>query len=137
VDVSAGRILLEITKSGKPRFVYLNDLSQGVIASLGITPHGSGDLLFPSVTPAQVTVAFIRVCKAAGIEDFSIHGLRHTYAALCRRNGVDLHTLSRLLGHHDLRMTNRYAHLAPEHLGDAAKMLNAALPASLVLAKNP
>jgi integrase len=136
---AAGRILLPHTntKSGRERFVYLNDLSRSVIASLNPEEHKAGDLLFPGLTPAQVTVAFIRTCKQAGIEDCSIHCLRHTYAALCRQNNVDLHTLSKLLGHSDLRMTNRYAHLGAEHLSDAAQSLNQALPASLILAKNP
>jgi integrase len=136
IDHAGARILLSLTKNGRPRFVYLNALSNSVIASLSRTPHGPADLLFPGITPAQVTVAFIRTCKQAGIEDCSIHCLRHTYAALCRRNGVDLHTLSKLLGHQDLRMTNRYAHLAPEHLADAAQSLNLALPASLISAKS-
>jgi integrase len=136
VDHAGARILLSLTKNGRPRFVYLNELSLSVIAALSETPHKPADLLFPGITPAQVTVAFIRTCKKAGIEDCSIHCLRHTYAALCRRNGVDLHTLSKLLGHQDLRMTNRYAHLAPEHLADAAQALNVALPASLIPAKS-
>jgi site-specific recombinase XerD len=37
--------------------------------------------------------------------------------------GVDLVTVSRLLGHSDIRMTMRYAHLAPEHTAAAVERL--------------
>jgi integrase len=38
----------------------------------------------PNVTPAQVTVAFIRACGDAGVADFSLHDLRHTFASHAR-----------------------------------------------------
>ena len=111
VDIQRGRILLELTKNGEPRFAYLNQLSRQVID--GLERGQPKDLLFPGVTPWQVTDAFIRACKAAGIEDFSLHDLRHTFASQLRINGADLHTVGQLLGHKDLRMTARYSHLSP------------------------
>ena len=71
----SGRILLSLTKSGKPRFAYLNQLSNQVIASLEPDGRRPQELLFPGLTPEQVTVAFIRACQAANIEDFSLHDL--------------------------------------------------------------
>jgi integrase len=133
IDVKAGRILLAITKNGKPRYAYLNQLSHQVIASLQTGKHKPADKLFPDVTPAQVTVAFIRACQSAGIEDFSIHDLRHTYASQMRMRGVDLHTVGQLLGHKDLRMTARYSHLNPEYLGDAASKLDEVFTQPLIL----
>jgi integrase len=64
-----------------------------VLASLEPEKHKPADKLFPDVTPAQVTVAFIRACEAAGIEDFSIHDLRHTFASQVRMRGADLDTV--------------------------------------------
>jgi integrase len=124
VDVKNGRILLSLTKSGKPRFAYLNQLSSQVIASLEPDGRPPKELLFPGLTPEQVTVAFIRACQAAGIEDFSLHDLRHTFASQLRMKGADLHTVGQLLGHKDLRMTARYSHLNPEYLGTAASKLD-------------
>ena len=124
VDIKNGRILLSVTKNGKPRFAYLNQLSHLVIAYLEPEKHKPSEKLFPEWTPAQVTVAFIRACEKAGIEDFSIHDLRHTYASQLRMNGADLHTVGQLLGHKDLRMTARYAHLHAEFLGAAAGKLD-------------
>jgi hypothetical protein len=53
---------------------------------------------------------------------------------MLRQNGVDLHTLQKLLGHSDPRMTDRYAHLSQPFLLDAAMRLDAVLtlvPAAL------
>jgi integrase len=124
VDLKGGRILLAITKNGKPRFAYLNHLSRQVIDSLQTEEHQPTGKLFPAVTPGQFTVAVIRACKAAGIEDFSAHDLRHTFASQLRMAGADLHTVGQLLGHKDLRMTARYSHLNPEYLGKAAGKLD-------------
>jgi integrase len=132
VDVKAGRILLSLTKNGKPRFAYLNQLSHQVIESLG-PGRPSSEKLFPGITPAQVTVAFIRACQAAGIDDFSLHDLRHTFASQLRMKGADLHTVGQLLGHKDLRMTARYSHLNPEYLGAAAGKLDEVFTDPLVL----
>lgn len=131
VDTDRGRILLELTKNGKPRFAYLNQLSNQVIASL--ERRQPKDLMFPGLTPGRVTVAFVRACQAAGIEDFSLHDLRHTFASQLRMNGADLHTVGQLLGHRDLRMTSRYSHLSPEYLGAAASKLDQIFTGPLTL----
>ncbi|HZY60888.1 MAG TPA: tyrosine-type recombinase/integrase [Edaphobacter sp.] len=125
INMNAGTILLRKTKNGKPRPAFINALARQVLVSMD-TGKRRG-LLFPEVTPAQVTVAFIRACKDAGIEDFSLHDLRHTFASHARMNGVDLHDLQKLLGHSDPRMTDRYAHLSNEHLANAARRLDGVL----------
>ena len=51
------------------------------------------------------------------------HTLRHTYASWLVMSGVDLYTVQRLMGHKDIKMTQRYAHLAPEYLEKAVNSL--------------
>jgi integrase len=104
-----------------------NDAALMVLATISDGKLKGRGLLFPDVKPAQVTVAFIRACNDAGVSDFSLHDLRHTFASLARMNGVDLQELSKILGHSDLRMTDRYAHLSDAHLLDAAKKLDGVL----------
>lgn len=128
-DVSTTRreIRLRHTKSGKERPAFINDLAMQVLNTMAAGTHKMRGLLFPNVTPAQVTVAFIRASEAAGVSDFSLHDLRYHYASMLRMNNVDLHTLQKLLGHSDPRMTDRYAHLSQPFLLGAAKQLDGVL----------
>lgn len=67
-------------------------------------------------------MAFRAAVKRAGIElprGQSAHVLRHTFASHFVMNGGNILTLQRILGHSDIRITMRYAHLAPEHLEEA------------------
>ena len=61
-----------------------------------------------------------RVRKLAGIEDVRIHDLRHTYASVAMKDGIDPFTLKEILGHKNLSTTLRYAHLADDAVQRAA-----------------
>ena len=50
------------------------------------------------------------------------HVLRHTFASHFMMNGGNILTLQKILGHSDIKMTMRYAHLAPDHFQDAARL---------------
>ena len=68
--------------------------------------------------------AFKKACRAAEIEDFRFHDLRHTFASHLVMAGVDLVTVKELLGHKTINMTNRYTHLAQEHKAQAVAKLS-------------
>jgi site-specific recombinase XerD len=71
--------------------------------------------------------SFKTALKRAGIKDFHFHDLRHTFASHLVMAGVDITTVSRLLGHKSLTMTLRYSHLAPSHMTNAVSVLDSAL----------
>ena len=60
----------------------------------------------------------LKLKKTAG---HNTHILRHTFASHFIMNGGDILTLQRILGHSDLKMTMKYAHLSPSHLDDVLK----------------
>ncbi|MFU8925340.1 tyrosine-type recombinase/integrase [Acinetobacter puyangensis] len=61
--------------------------------------------------------------KRAEIGEVRIHDLRHTFASFLIKQGVPLYHVSQLLGHSDTRITQRYAHLAPENLHECLNVL--------------
>jgi integrase len=66
--------LIETTKNNERRVVPINDTLYGVLKSLPV--HLGTDLIFPEIAGLQLTAAFKRACKRAGIEDFRFHDLR-------------------------------------------------------------
>ena len=67
---------------------------------------------------------FTSACRKARIEAFRFHDLRHTFVSRLVMKGASLKAVQELLGHADLKMTMRYAHLSQEHLGDSVNLLN-------------
>lgn len=65
---------------------------------------------------------WLEVCKKAKIKDATIHDLRHTFASILVSNGVGLEVIGKLVGHSNIRTTQRYAHLANSSLKQATSM---------------
>ena len=65
--------------------------------------------------------------KAAGIRDVRVHDARHTAATLLLAQGVDQRVVMQILGHSQISMTSRYAHVLPQVLTDAAGRIGEAL----------
>lgn len=71
----------------------------------------------------QVTNAFCRMVKLAGVKYRSFHQLRHTFASIAISRKVNIKTLSEILGHTNVNITyNKYGHLIE---GDAESVINA------------
>jgi len=66
---------------------------------------------------------FEKAVRDAGITDFREHDLRHCFASDLVMKGVDLKTVSELLGHASTAMTERYSHLSPAHKKAAVELL--------------
>ena len=64
-----------------------------------------------------------RCCREAGIEKIRWHDLRHTFASRLVMAGVNILTVQKLCRHADVKVTMRYAHLAPQYLQEAVNKL--------------
>ncbi len=106
-------------KSGKARHVPLNAEAVAVLKRWKRQTGGKGRA-FPF---HDLKTAWGALLGAAKIEGFRWHDLRHTFASKLVMAGVDLNTVRELLGHGDIKMTLRYAHLAPEKLASAVALL--------------
>lgn len=105
-------------KGGKRRDVPLNDEAKSALERW--KKQCKTERVF-EISDAKT--AFTKLLTDAKITDFSFHDLRHTFASKLVMAGVDLNTVRELLGHADLKMTLRYAHLAPAHKAAAVALL--------------
>ena len=68
--------------------------------------------------------AFGNACSLAGLQDFTMHDLRHTAASHMLMAGVDLRTIMEIIGHSTLQMLAKYTHLATEHKRTAVERIS-------------
>jgi integrase len=61
---------------------------------------------------------------AEKIADFHFHDLRHTFATRLAQAGIDLYKIAKLLGHKDIKMTQRYSHHCPDSLRGGVEVLD-------------
>ena len=75
--------------------------------------------------PRTLQYAFERLIKRQGYDNLHFHCLRHTYATRCIEAGIDIKTVSELLGHSDASFTmNRYVHPSLDMKRAAINKLN-------------
>lgn len=126
LDLKNQIILLDRTKNGERREIPINDTLCNTLSDL--TRHLKCDYVFynpKTLKPFdKLKESWARALKKSHIMDFHFHDLRHTFASRLVMKGVDLTTVKELLGHKDIKMTLRYAHLAPAHIRKAVNMLD-------------
>lgn len=122
-----GLAVLEETKNGERRGVPLTGRGQSAMDALrqAHMKNNKGNvnanvLLFPSATkidkPVELRKSWETTLKRAGIENFRFHDLRHTTASYLAMEGATGPEIAEVLGHKDLQMVKRYAHLSKAHI---------------------
>ncbi|MGH8777744.1 tyrosine-type recombinase/integrase [Paraburkholderia sp.] len=118
----------EHTKNRRRRVVPLNDEAIAVLRAQRewVERYALGARwVFAVASGSRLTTVqngFRAACGRAGIADFRVHDLRHTFASWLVMSGVSLYVVKDLLGHSSITVTERYAHLAP-HVGRSAVQL--------------
>lgn len=115
-------IRAEHAKSGRQRHVPLNVEALDVLRRWRSVDCKPAQRVF---AVGDIKKGWGKLLTDAGIEQFRFHDLRHHFASKLVRAGVDLNTVRELLGHADVSMTLRYAHLAPDTLAAAVEKLAA------------
>lgn len=136
-DFEHRRWRIPITKSGKPRHVPLSD---GVLRLLAQIPRKDGcPYVFANPNSGKPFVSVFNswntARKMAGLRDVRIHDLRHSFASFLVNAGRSLYEVQRILGHTQIKTTQRYAHLSQDTLIDAANVAFAFTNQSLPAAK--
>jgi len=120
VDFNRGMITIRSPKGGKTQILPVSPQALEVLRSLDVrSPY-----VFPGKNGRQRTDfkgPWLRIRQAAGLpSNFRFHGLRHHFASTLVSNGVDLSIVQALLTHKDARTTQRYSHLKPGAMREAA-----------------
>jgi len=131
LDRRAWRI--PISKSGKARHVPLSD---GALALLATMPHLT-DCKWAFANPetgkpyVSIFCAWNTARKSVGLSDVRMHDLRHSFASLLINSGRTLYEVQHILGHTQVKTTQRYAHLSQDTLLAAANSATTALGAAM------
>ncbi|MCY4550192.1 MAG: tyrosine-type recombinase/integrase [Defluviicoccus sp.] len=133
-EVQGNMLMLADSKTG-PKRVPLNSQARRVLEK---QPRTGSPFVFPSPydpsRPRGHDIAlWYRVRREAGIEDCRLHDLRHTHASHAVMNGVPVPVVSRLLGHSNVSMTLRYAHLGDREIEASAERVGQAIAAVIGL----
>jgi integrase len=117
------------SKSGYHRFVPISAAALQLLLQRQALQIDS-PWLFPNAATGKPYVeiynAWNTARRRAGLADLRIHDLRHSFASSLVNGGIPLYEVQKLLGHANLRTTERYAHLAPERLLGSMRVSDAA-----------
>lgn len=131
VDFAAETITLRgaNNKAGNTVHLPINSVVMQTLRSWQEQKHAGKNSLyvFPSPVTGEkldnVNKSWASVLKDAEIKNFRWHDMRHDFASQLVMKGVDLNTVRELMGHSDMKMTMRYAHLAPSSKLRAVELL--------------
>ena len=126
VDLTRKIITIPKSKNGTTRHIPLNSLAVAAFKALQQrSPDRAGPVFVTMVGEPLHGYKhwFEPAVGEAGVRDFTWYCLRHTFASRLVMAGVDLRTVAELMGHQQIQMTMRYAHLAPAHTSAAVERL--------------
>jgi len=129
-DVHLDKNYLQVAKGKTRSSVQRVHLSDGARKVLSYRMQKlKGENLFPrrDIDGAEPTPSLyeshLKTVRSLGYS-FRLYDCRHTFATRALESGVDVLTLSQLLGHANLKMVGRYAHISETRKAEAIKLMN-------------
>lgn len=128
VDLESRVVILVQTKNKEKRTIPLNQAAFEVLQGREKDKKRSA-YVFPSERGTKLdghnlSRAYRKAREDAGILDIRVHDLRHTAGSRMAQSGVDIYTISKVLGHKTLAMAMRYSHHNVESLRHGVEALD-------------
>lgn len=113
---------IPVTKSGQARHVPLSDGAINILNSIPRSDDCEWTFSNPKTKLPYVSIfcSWSTARKHAGLADVRVHDLRHSFASLLINSGRTLYEVQHILGHTQVKTTQRYAHLSQDTLLDAS-----------------
>ena len=116
IDLNRNTAYVSTTKNGEPKVL---PLVNEVVTELCRFKQEGSTLVFNSEIKPSKPYNFFKLwkkaLKQANIQDFRFHDLRHTTASYLAQSGASLLEIAEVLGHKQIQVTKRYAHLCINH----------------------
>ncbi|MFC2168349.1 tyrosine-type recombinase/integrase [Acidobacteriota bacterium] len=125
VNLEKGYISVIDMKSGIHRNIPINERLKILFENFPLKKFNEYVFSNPKTGTRYVDINrnFQKALKKSGIPKVRVHDLRHTFATNLVKNGIDIVTVSKLLGHADIKMTMRYGHSSAENMKKAVDSL--------------
>lgn len=120
---------ISMSKSGRSRYVPLSDGALNVLKNMPRVPMCDWAFANPETSKPYTSVyrAWDKARVKAGLADVRMHDLRHSFASLLINSGRTLYEVQQILGHTQVKTTQRYAHLSQDTLLAAANTAHKAV----------
>lgn len=127
VDIVNQRIILDRTKNGERRSVFLKGHALAVVQELLQKKQQNINYLFPSNNlqkPIDIRFSWQKCLLEANISNMKFHDLRHSAASFLLMSGATLAEVAEVLGHKTLALVKRYGHLSETHTANVVLRMN-------------
>ncbi|RXG21255.1 site-specific integrase [Leeuwenhoekiella marinoflava] len=120
-EEDGSRLIFQQKKTAAQEYQYLSEQARSI---LGTRKQDSGRVFQGLKYGAHFNAELLRWCMRAGItKHITFHSARHTHAVLLLENGADIYTVSKILGHKEIRTTQIYAKIVDKKKKEAAYLI--------------
>lgn len=116
INFTNNSIYLITTKTSRSRYIYFKEGTAYLLKEYLKSKINNYELLFNDSSYSAVRSLFDRIRKQLNLNKFHPHMLRHTFASILHKNGTSIFVLMTLLGHENVKTTERYVHYDDDYI---------------------